>query len=165
MQTTTVVTPLGTIRLTADDNALVAVQLMGDSEPQQPGDSPRMSSVLDCVVRQLTEYFAGHRTAFDVPLAPQGTAFQRLVWEQLTAIPHGATRSYGDIACAIGRPGASRAVGAANGRNPIAIIVPCHRVIGANGTLTGYAGGMAAKRWLLDHERRQLRVAAVGLSP
>ena len=85
-------------------------------------------------------------------LDPAGTAFQKLVWAQLVAIPHGETRSYGQIAKAMGRPSASRAVGAANGQNPIGIIVPCHRVIGANGSLTGYAGGMAAKQWLLEHE-------------
>jgi methylated-DNA-[protein]-cysteine S-methyltransferase len=102
--------------------------------------------------RQLTEYFAGKRLVFDLPLAARGTGFQEIVWRALCAIPFGVTRSYGELATAIGRPSASRAVGTANSKNPIAIIVPCHRVIGANGTLTGYAGGMAAKRWLLDHE-------------
>jgi methylated-DNA-[protein]-cysteine S-methyltransferase len=91
---------------------------------------------------------------FDVPLAPQGTPFQHRVWDALVEIPFGVVRSYGQLAQAIGRPTASRAVGAANGRNPIAIIVPCHRVIGANGELTGYAGGLPIKRWLLEHEQR-----------
>ncbi|WP_305879902.1 methylated-DNA--[protein]-cysteine S-methyltransferase [Simiduia sp. 21SJ11W-1] len=101
---------------------------------------------------QLAEYFAGRRQEFDLPLAARGTAFQQQVWAALTAVPLGATASYGDIAAGIGKPKAVRAVGAANGRNPIAIVVPCHRVIGANGTLTGYAGGLARKQWLLRHE-------------
>lgn len=113
------------------------------------------------VAAQLREYFAGARTRFDLPLAPRGTAFQRQVWEALRPIPHGMTTSYGAIAASIGRPTASRAVGAANGQNPIAIVVPCHRVVGSTGALTGYGGGMERKRWLLDHEtaQRQSRVA------
>jgi methylated-DNA-[protein]-cysteine S-methyltransferase len=109
--------------------------------------------VLTVAARQLAEYFAGARHVFDLALAPVGTPFQRLVWRALAAIPFGETRAYGEIARAIGRSAASRAVGAANGKNPFAIVVPCHRVIGASGELTGYAGGMAAKRWLLAHER------------
>ncbi|MEO8707036.1 MAG: methylated-DNA--[protein]-cysteine S-methyltransferase [Kofleriaceae bacterium] len=89
---------------------------------------------------------------FDLPLAPRGSGFQELVWRALVAIPFGETRSYGELARAIGRPAASRAVGSANSKNPISIIVPCHRVIASSGELTGYAGGMAAKRWLIDHE-------------
>jgi methylated-DNA-[protein]-cysteine S-methyltransferase len=110
--------------------------------------------VLARAATQLREYFAGERRLFDLPLAPDGTGFQRLVWAALEQIPYGVTRSYGELARAIGRPAASRAVGTANSRNPISIIVPCHRVIGANGALTGYAGGMRAKQWLLDHEQR-----------
>ncbi len=112
-------------------------------------------------VAQLREYFAGSRTQFELPLAPRGTAFQRQVWLALRPIPHGTTTSYGAIAASIGRPTASRAVGAANGQNPIAIVVPCHRVVGSTGALTGYGGGMERKRWLLDHEaaQRQSRVA------
>jgi methylated-DNA-[protein]-cysteine S-methyltransferase len=110
--------------------------------------------VLALAARQLAEYFAGDRRVFELPLAHAGTQFQQLVWRALVAIPFGETRSYGEIARAIGRPAASRAVGAANGKNPFAIVVPCHRVIGASGELTGYAGGMAAKRWLLAHEGR-----------
>jgi methylated-DNA-[protein]-cysteine S-methyltransferase len=101
---------------------------------------------------QLDEYFAGKRTQFDLPLHPIGTPFQIEVWEALKAIPYGEVRSYGDIAEQIGRPGASRAVGLANGRNPISVIVPCHRVIGASGSLTGYGGGLERKRLLLDLE-------------
>jgi methylated-DNA-[protein]-cysteine S-methyltransferase len=102
---------------------------------------------------QLEAYFSGRWRAFDLPLRPEGTAFQTRVWGELAKIPYGETRSYGEVAAAIGRPGASRAVGLANGRNPIGIIVPCHRVIGASGSLTGYGGGLDRKRWLLDFER------------
>jgi len=103
--------------------------------------------------RQLDQYFAGDRTEFDLPLAPAGTPFQLSVWDALRRIPYGETRSYREIAEAIGRPSATRAVGAANGRNPIAVIVPCHRVIGADGSLTGFGGGIERKRLLLDLER------------
>lgn len=102
--------------------------------------------------RQLAEYLAGERRAFDLPLAPRGTDFERRVWEALLAIPYGETRSYLEIAAAIGRPAACRAVGRANGRNPIAVVIPCHRVIGSDGSLTGYGGGLPLKRFLLDLE-------------
>ncbi|MCA9677318.1 MAG: methylated-DNA--[protein]-cysteine S-methyltransferase, partial [Myxococcales bacterium] len=102
---------------------------------------------------QLAAYLDGARRAFDVPLAPAGTPFQLAVWDALLAIPYGATESYGALARRLGRPHAARAVGAANGQNPISIIVPCHRVIGADGSLTGYGGGLPAKRWLLAHEQ------------
>jgi methylated-DNA-[protein]-cysteine S-methyltransferase len=110
-------------------------------------------AVLDRAADQLAEYFAGTRSAFDLALAPRGTEFQRSVWHALCAIPAGETRSYGELAHSLGRPLASRAVGAANGANPISIIVPCHRLIGSTGALTGYAGGLGTKRWLLAHER------------
>ena len=114
-------------------------------------------------IEQLREYFAGARPTFDLTLTPRGTEFQRLVWMALRPIPYGVTTSYGAIAASIGRPTASRAVGAANGQNPIAIVVPCHRVIGSTGALTGYGGGMDRKRWLLGHEviqaAQQARVA------
>lgn len=103
---------------------------------------------------QLREFFAGERREFDLRLDPAGTPFQQRVWAALRQIPYGETRSYADIAVALGSPTATRAVGAANGRNPIGIVVPCHRVVGANGSLTGYAGGIENKRWLLEHERR-----------
>jgi methylated-DNA-[protein]-cysteine S-methyltransferase len=102
--------------------------------------------------RQLGEYFAGERTTFDFPLAPEGSPFERRVWEALRAIPYGTTTTYGELAARLGTPAAARAVGAANGRNPIAIVVPCHRVIGARGELTGYGGGLDPKRALLAHE-------------
>ena len=147
----TVASPIGPLRLTARGDELSALYLPNADVPDEPEDK-RGSDVLVLAADQLREYFAGHRRTFDIPLAPEGTGFQKLVWNALCAIPFGVTRSYGDIAAAIGRPAASRAVGAANGRNPIAIIVPCHRVIGSNGTLTGYGGGLPTKRWLLAHE-------------
>jgi methylated-DNA-[protein]-cysteine S-methyltransferase len=101
---------------------------------------------------QLSDYFAGRLQAFALPLSPGGTAFQRAVWDELVRIPYGTTASYGGVAARVGRPRAVRAVGAANGRNPLAIIVPCHRVIGSDGGLTGYGGGLPTKRWLLAHE-------------
>jgi len=113
---------------------------------------------------QLGDYFGGQRRTFNLPLAPHGTAFQQAVWRELLAIPWGATSSYGAIASAIGRPGSSRAVGAAIGRNPLSIAVPCHRVIGANGALTGYAFGLERKRWLLEHEGAALPVMAPRLA-
>ncbi len=108
--------------------------------------------------QQLSEYFAGDRRDFDLRAHAPGTPFQRLVWDELRRIDYGHTASYGEVALNIGAPTASRAVGGANGRNPISIIVPCHRVVGSNGLLTGYAGGLTAKQWLLEHERRHLSI-------
>lgn len=110
------------------------------------------AAVVTAAAEQMREYFEGRRTDFVLPLAPRGTAFQQAVWAQLRGIPHGRTTSYGAVARAVGRPAASRAVGAAVGRNPLAVIVPCHRVIGSSGALTGYASGLDRKRWLLTHE-------------
>lgn len=145
-------TPLGTMTLVADGDGLACVHLPHHA-PAPERDRDR--AVLRAARAQLTEYFAGQRTRFALPLCPRGTPFQHEVWRLLQDIPFGTTTSYGALARAIGRPSASRAVGAANGRNPIAIIVPCHRVIGADGSLTGYAGGLPAKRWLLAHEQVQ----------
>ncbi|TAL08984.1 MAG: methylated-DNA--[protein]-cysteine S-methyltransferase [Porticoccaceae bacterium] len=117
----------------------------------QGADNP--SPLIREAVRQLRAYFAGRLTRFELPLNPAGTAFQKSVWQALLAVPHGATASYGEIAAAVGNPRASRAVGLANGRNPIAIVVPCHRIIGRDGSLTGYGGGLDRKRWLLAHEQ------------
>ena len=110
--------------------------------------------ILNCK-KQLDEYFAGNRKIFDLPLAPKGTEFQQKVWNALTEIPYGKTRTYGEIAAAIGNPKAARAVGMANNKNPIGIIIPCHRVVGANGKLVGYAGGMEKKEWLLHLEQNE----------
>ena len=158
--------PIGPLLLTAQDDALTRVWM---SEQRHQATEPDPSWVRDDetftdVARQLGEYFAGERTTFDVELAPAGTPFQLEVWAALQTIPYGTTCSYGEIAEQIGRPGASRAVGLANGRNPISIIVPCHRVIGSTGTLTGYGGGLERKQWLLDLERgtSQLGDGSVG---
>jgi methylated-DNA-[protein]-cysteine S-methyltransferase len=152
--------PLGRIALHAEADALVGAYLPAQAAQaarEAPGGAAAPSSaraVLAQAAAQLAEYFAGARRELDVPLAPRGTAFQRLVWAQLARIPYGETRSYGELARALGRPAASRAVGAANGRNPISIFLPCHRVIASSGELTGYAGGLPAKAWLLAHEAR-----------
>jgi methylated-DNA-[protein]-cysteine S-methyltransferase len=145
--------PLGRLRVFARDRGIVAIHLPNQANAQvlQSEESSR-HSVLRAAAKQLEEWFAGRRRAFDLPLAAVGTSFQQSVWSALQAIPFGETRSYQQLAIELGRPQACRAVGAANGRNPIAIVVPCHRVIGQDGSLTGYAGGLTAKRWLLAHE-------------
>ena len=148
--TTTIDSPVGPLLLTSDGTSLTRV--LFDAEPD-PEWSPEPCALLDEAVRQLEEYFAGERTEFHLPLEPTGTAFQKATWMQLREIPYAETINYGQLAGRVGNPAASRAVGLANGRNPISIVVPCHRVIGADGSLTGYAGGLDAKRALLDHER------------
>jgi methylated-DNA-[protein]-cysteine S-methyltransferase len=146
--------PVGPLTLISNGRALTHVEF---DNPRYPAPRhPRGDDkILAKARRELDAYFAGKLRAFTVALAPQGTEFQKRVWAALLAIPYGATRSYGEQALAIGAPNASRAVGLANGRNPIAIIIPCHRVIGANGSLTGYGGGMARKQQLLDLEQGQ----------
>ncbi|CAN5193983.1 methylated-DNA--[protein]-cysteine S-methyltransferase [soil metagenome] len=148
----TMTSPIGPLGLFGRGDQLVYLHLPGGKEPP-PAGVENATPILRRAATQLAEYFAGARTEFALALAPEGTPFQQLVWAALRAIPYGATVSYGHIAHAIGRPAASRAVGAANGRNPISIIVPCHRVIGASGALTGYGGGLPAKGFLLEHER------------
>jgi methylated-DNA-[protein]-cysteine S-methyltransferase len=145
--------PIGTLTLVKTSGVLTGLY-MGDARAELLG--PRADSGFEDVVEQLEEYFARKRTMFTVPIAPMGTTFQQRVWTELTTIPYGETRSYGQLADAIGNRSAMRAVGAANGRNPISIIVPCHRVIGSNGTLVGYGGGLERKRFLLDLERATL---------
>ncbi|HKK23463.1 MAG TPA: methylated-DNA--[protein]-cysteine S-methyltransferase [Pseudohaliea sp.] len=149
LSATIVTTPLGSLQLIARDGLLERIAFPGTHVERLPSAAV---PVLSRAAAQLRDYFAGRRRAFDLPLASAGTAFQEAVWAALGAIPFGETRSYGDIARALDRPRAVRAVGAANGRNPLPIVVPCHRVIGADGSLTGYAGGMARKRWLLELE-------------
>jgi methylated-DNA-[protein]-cysteine S-methyltransferase len=144
--------PLGDLTLVEREDALIGVHLPSSDDAPPPA-TPARTALLAESARQLDEYFAGKRVVFDLPLAPRGTTFQERVWRALLAIPYGVTCSYGDLARMIEQPTASRAVGAANGKNPIAIIVPCHRVIGANGSLTGYGGGLPTKQWLLAHER------------
>lgn len=152
----TIWSPVGELTLVADADGLAAILWEDDKADRvrlgvlnEKADHP----VLIETERQLGEYFAGDRRTFDVPLSFAGTDFQKRVWSALLAIPFGETRSYGEIADQLGNPGASRAVGAANGRNPISIIAPCHRVVGSNGKLTGFAGGLEAKASLLDLER------------
>ena len=154
-------TPIGTETIVAQDGALVALwmdaqkhlpELSRFGQPEGPGIDAPTHAVLDRTQAQLEEYFAGGRKAFDVPLAPEGTAFQQAVWLLLRDIAFGSTTTYGELAAQLGKPSASRAVGAAVGRNPIGLVVPCHRVIGASGALTGYAGGIERKTWLLRHE-------------
>lgn len=147
--------PVGRLLLTGDSRALTGLYLMDSGRHPveiEPGWI-RKEGELSTARAQLKQYFAGERTEFDLPLAPRGTPFQLAVWEELTHIPFGKTASYGEVALALGKSAlASRAVGLANGRNPISIIVPCHRVIGADGSLTGYGGGLDRKEWLLRHE-------------
>jgi methylated-DNA-[protein]-cysteine S-methyltransferase len=143
-------TPLGDLLLLGDAHALNAIQLPGLH--RLPPDSTEAYEPFASAIAQLDEYFAGARRDFDLPLAPRGGAFDLAVWEQLAAIPYGETATYGQIARRVGHPDSSRAVGAANGRNPLAIVVPCHRVIGSDGSLTGYAGGLGQKRALLSLE-------------
>lgn len=145
--------PIGRLDLIAVGDALVEIRF-GEGTPQPDTVSAGTCPVLDRAATQLGEYFAGTRTEFDLPLAPTGTSFQSEVWGVLRQIPYGATITYGEQARRLGDRNKSRAVGAANGKNPIPIVVPCHRVVGANGHLTGFAGGLDAKAWLLDHERR-----------
>ena len=149
--------PVGALKLVASGKGLAAILWENDSPRRVPLNGlveDDRHPVLLKAERQLQEYFAGSRRAFDLPLDMRGTTFQKDVWEALLAIPYGETRSYGQLAKQLGRPSASRAVGAANGRNPISIVVPCHRVIGSSGKLTGFAGGLDVKARLLDMERK-----------
>ena len=146
--------PVGRLLLVSDGAALVGLYTPGDDESRHvPSDGIDDPSPFREVSAQLDRYFAGELRDFDVPLRLGGTSFQRSVWSELVAIPYGTTIAYRELAARIGSPRAVRAVGAANGRNPVSIIVPCHRVVGANGDLVGYGGGLDCKRWLLAHER------------
>ena len=159
--TTCVDSPLGPLRLEAQAGALIGLYLPGHrGAPPVRGRPAPSDDLLRAAGAQLGEYFAGARSAFDLPLRLAGTSFQRAVWGALLDIGYGQRLSYGELARTLGRPGASRAVGAANGRNPISIVVPCHRVVGHDGRLTGYAGGEEAKRWLLT-----LEAPALSLDP
>jgi methylated-DNA-[protein]-cysteine S-methyltransferase len=143
--------PIGTLRLVANGTHLQAIKFAHQFEGDDPSDN-RGDSVLSLCAEQLTEYFAGARQRFYLPLDAHGTAFQLAVWKSLAAIPYGEVRSYKEIALAIDNVKAVRAVGAANGRNPLPIVLPCHRVIGSDGSLTGYAGGLERKTFLLQLE-------------
>ena len=152
-------TPIDRLVVASDGSAIVGVW-MANAEPDDVSWADRRGadSLLDEARRQLVAYFAGRLTTFDLPLAPNGTEFQRRVWTELTKIPFGATISYARLARRVSNAAAVRAVGAANGRNPIPIIVPCHRVIGSDGSLTGFGGGLARKQWLLNHEGGQIEL-------
>jgi methylated-DNA-[protein]-cysteine S-methyltransferase len=151
-------TPVGPLTLVAEGEALVAVWM--EDQRHHPGELAHGTPagdddpVLVRAAAQLAEYFAGERTVFDLPLAAEGTEFQRRVWAELERIPYGETATYGELARRLGNPTGSRAVGLANGRNPLGIVVPCHRVVGTSGDLTGYGGGLPRKRLLLDLEAR-----------
>lgn len=160
LSTIAIDSPFGSVRLYASDAGLTHVYVSSLGGPEA---TVRETPVLARTATQLAEYFAGTRRVFDVPLAASGTPFQQRVWQALRTIELGTTWSYGELARAIKSPTASRAVGAANGKNPIWLIVPCHRVIGANGTLTGYAGGLPVKQALLEHEQRMVGRPAAGV--
>ncbi|RKS80083.1 methylated-DNA-[protein]-cysteine S-methyltransferase [Motilibacter peucedani] len=150
---TVVDSPIGPLTLVADDDGLRGVFMESHRHLPAWVEEARLDAAgFDEVLAQLEEYFAGDRKEFDVRLSVTGTPFQRRVWDALVEIPYGSTWSYGQLAAAVGVPGAARAVGLANGRNPVSIIVPCHRVIGASGSLTGYGGGVERKKLLLDLE-------------
>ena len=155
-------TPIGTLLIAGDADSIRLIGFPKNGKAQKPEADWKESSrgAVGEAIRQLKEYFAGKRSDFDLPLAPEGTEFQRNVWKRLQEIPYGETISYGELAKRVGNPNASRAVGAANGQNPIPIVIPCHRVIGANGKLTGFGGGLPTKEALLTLEAKQLRLAA-----
>lgn len=165
METSVIASPVGELTLVATQRGLCAV-LWPDDDGRVPlppndgaapsGDTDDARRILDLAEAQLAEYFDGRRTEFDVPLDPRGTPFQLAAWTTLRTIPFGQTISYGEQARTMGDARKARAVGGANGRNPLSIIVPCHRVVGTNGKLTGFGGGLSAKAWLLDHEKRVL---------
>ena len=149
----TIASPIGELLLTSDGASVTGLYMHKQKHgAARTGDWKRDDAALSEPRAQLEAYFAGALREFDLPLAAEGTPFQQRVWRALCEIPYGETISYGELARRIGQPTASRAVGLANGQNPIAIVVPCHRVIGANGSLTGYGGGLERKRWLLAHE-------------
>ena len=154
MHRTVYPTPVGPLLLASDGEALCLIEFANPRHPVARNDGWREGddSVLRETRRQLGEYFEGARRAFDLPLAPRGTTFQQQVWQSLCDIPYGETISYATLALRIGKPSAVRAVGAANGRNPLPIVVPCHRVIGADGSLTGFGGGLPTKQFLLQLE-------------
>ena len=155
--------PIGRLKLVASDRGLVAI-LWANENPRRVRLTEQTEDahhpILTKTESQLAEYFSRKRMHFDLPLDPQGTPFQRAVWDALLAIPYGETRTYGQLAKQLGNPNATRAVGAANGRNPLSIVVPCHRVVGSTGKLTGFAGGLETKSHLLHLEAHTLRLTA-----
>ena len=148
METAFIQTPLGIAKLKGDESGLASITVLNDDIPA----STIIPELLEDTVYQLQEYFDGQRESFSLKLSPNGTDFQKRVWDALQAIPYGKTVSYLDLSKTLGNVKAIRAVAAANGKNPLWIVIPCHRVIGSDGSLTGYAGGLHRKKWLLDHE-------------
>jgi methylated-DNA-[protein]-cysteine S-methyltransferase len=145
---------IGLLEITGTEESIKAVYFIEDGEKERHFEGVNLPLVVATCLVQLDEYFRGERQEFELALDPEGTGFQKVVWRQLAAIPYGQTVSYLDIARSINNEKAIRAVGAANGQNPIAIVIPCHRVIGSNGQLIGYGGGLWRKAWLLNHEKR-----------
>lgn len=147
--------PLGPVIAVAEDDGITHIDFVGAKyeRPVQPDwvEDPQAPALRACGT-QLAEYFAGTRTEFDLPLAPRGSAFQKRVWDEIARVPYGKTISYGELAKRAGAPGQARAAGAATGRNPVGVVIPCHRIVGADGSLTGYAGGLERKRGLLELE-------------
>lgn len=153
MYRTSLKTPVGTLQLFADDNALYRIVFPACEDNLPVADpAPAGHPVLGRVSLQLSEYFTGHRQIFDLPLSPQGTPFQLAVWELMQQIPYGDTSTYGELAAGLGNPNKARAVGGAANKNPLPLVIPCHRVMGANGKLTGFAGGLKTKQFLLSLE-------------
>lgn len=150
-QTTYYKTPIGTAKIVGDENGIQSISVLDEDFSNEKINSNLPTCIKDCIT-QLDEYFAGTRTEFDLKLNPQGTEFQQKVWNELLNIPFNKTRTYLEQTKAIGDVKAIRAVASANGKNPIWIVIPCHRVLGSDGSLTGYAGGIWRKKWLLDHE-------------
>lgn len=160
---TTTSSPLGSLLLAWQTEALTCISFQdGDDPVTEQASWKRLDEDPFGAAAQLAAYFAGHRRTFDLPLRPRGTQFQQRVWEALATIPYGQVISYGALAVQVGQPQASRAVGAANGRNPLPIVVPCHRVVGADGRLTGFRGGLRLKKFLLDLEKRTAASAPQG---
>ena len=156
--------PFGVVTVIGSDLGIRFVMFSNDAHPK-PLDKLHISDIeihdsVNDAITQLDEYFSGSRRDFELPLDLQGTEFQVAAWNALAGIPYGRTASYGQQAASIGRPKAVRAIGGANGRNPVAIVLPCHRIVGADGSLTGFGGGIEVKKWLLDHEQSTLRSAA-----
>jgi methylated-DNA-[protein]-cysteine S-methyltransferase len=151
-------TPLGELAVRASESGITQIQFLVTTDIERRGNAEHGNAITALAIEQLSEYFAGERHIFALPLAPQGTEFQHKIWTALQTIEFGVSCSYGDIAKHIHQPTAARAVGMANSKNPIAIVIPCHRVIGKNGTLTGYAGGLDKKSWLLQHEQAAFKL-------
>jgi methylated-DNA-[protein]-cysteine S-methyltransferase len=152
-------TPVGFVRIRAEGDYITSISIRDEECVETPSDSP----VINLAIKQLDEYFEGTRKEFDLPLNQAGTDFQQQVWQQLLTIPYGKTITYGQQSQIMNSPLAIRAIASANGKNNLWIVVPCHRVIGTNGSLTGYAGGIWRKQWLLDHEARMMGVGQTKL--